>query len=250
MAVRPPASGSCIRIEQRGDRGRHPTERFQWDAPDAEQEFGIPILAGTCCSEVLTSPGRFPKMLVQPVPFDDFFVLVELFTVRPTAREAAAHGCRRTDAWQAEQVVDTEAYLQLRVRDEPLPAPGSRGLRASRSNWAAPPLARQVVKGRPMSGPHRPSVLSCDMLLAAYARGWFLMGHEDARLAHDPHRHLSLWRTWSPGRTSRRILHEARSGPRDPGVHRSGCAVVPSSETWITEEMIFAYTALHELGHA
>lgn len=104
-----------------------------------------------------------------------------------------------------------------------------------------------------MSGPAQAPVLSCDMLLAAYARGWFPMGHEDGALYwHDPDpRAIFPLEDLSPGRTSRRLLQRSPfRTTRDQAFTEvmRGCADRP--ETWITEEMIIAYTALHELGHA
>ncbi|MCB0778495.1 MAG: T9SS type A sorting domain-containing protein, partial [Flavobacteriales bacterium] len=48
-------------------------------------------------------------------------------------------------AWQAEQVVDTEAYLQLRVQDEPLQRLGA-GVYVLQVELGGTTLARQVVK--------------------------------------------------------------------------------------------------------
>lgn len=119
----------------------------QWDAPDAEQGFGIPdlwrahlLLGGSD----LTGLAGSKVLQVQPVPFDDFFV-VELFTGAADRVKLQLTDAAGRIAWQAEQVVDTEAYLQLRVQDEPLQRLGA-GVYVLQVELGGTTLARQVVK--------------------------------------------------------------------------------------------------------
>lgn len=104
-----------------------------------------------------------------------------------------------------------------------------------------------------MSRPARPPMLTADMLLGAYARGWFPMAHADGALYwHDPDpRAMFPLATLRPGRTSRRVLQRSPfRTTRDQAFSEvmRGCA--DRTETWITEEMISAYTGLHARGHA
>ena len=104
-----------------------------------------------------------------------------------------------------------------------------------------------------MSRTGQPPVLTADMLLAAYARGRFPMAHDDGMLYwHDPDpRAVFSLATLRPGPTSRRIL---RRSPflttRDQAFAEVMRACADRAETWITEELIAAYTALHHQGHA
>jgi leucyl/phenylalanyl-tRNA--protein transferase len=92
-------------------------------------------------------------------------------------------------------------------------------------------------------------------LLRAYRRGIFPWFSED-----DP----VCW--WSPDpraifeldgfRMPRRLRRTVRSGRFEVTVNRdfagviAGCADRPGDGTWLTADMIAAYTKLHELGHA
>jgi leucyl/phenylalanyl-tRNA--protein transferase len=104
-----------------------------------------------------------------------------------------------------------------------------------------------------MSRPSQPPVLSADMLLVAYARGWFPMAHTDGTLYwHDPDPravfHLADLR---PDRDTRRM--------RDRGTctvaHNTAFlevmrACAERDPTWISGEMVEAYSELHHMGHA
>jgi leucyl/phenylalanyl-tRNA--protein transferase len=94
-----------------------------------------------------------------------------------------------------------------------------------------------------------------DLLLEAYRRGIFPWFDEESPV---------LW--WSPDpravfeldglRVSRRLARTVRSGRFALTVNRSfgdvirGCADRPGEGSWITADMIEAYTRLHRLGHA
>jgi leucyl/phenylalanyl-tRNA--protein transferase len=97
--------------------------------------------------------------------------------------------------------------------------------------------------------------LSPPLLLEAYRRGIFPWFDEDSPI---------LW--WSPDpraifemdglHVSRRLGRTVRSGRFTATVDRAfvevmaNCAHRPSEGVWITQEMIEAYTRLHEMGHA
>jgi leucyl/phenylalanyl-tRNA--protein transferase len=97
--------------------------------------------------------------------------------------------------------------------------------------------------------------LSPGRLLDAYRHGIFPFFDENTPI---------LW--WSPDPravfemdgmyVSRRLSRTVRSGRFDVTVNESfeqvirGCAERPGEGTWITPDMIDAYTQLHELGHA
>ena len=97
--------------------------------------------------------------------------------------------------------------------------------------------------------------LSPEMLLEAYRHGIFPWFDEQSPI---------LW--WSPDpraifeldgmHISRRLARTMRSGKFVATVNHAfgdvirGCAYRPSDGVWITEDMIEAYTRLHELGHA
>lgn len=104
-----------------------------------------------------------------------------------------------------------------------------------------------------MSRPARPPVLNADMLLGAYARGWFPMAHADGALYwHDPDpRAVFPLATLRPGRTSRRVLQRSPfRTTRDQAFTEVMRACADRTETWISREMIAAYTDLHARGHA
>ena len=98
------------------------------------------------------------------------------------------------------------------------------------------------------------SALTTDLLLAAYAEGFFPMGNEEGRLEwHNPDpRAVFPLEDLKPNGRFRRFLRN--SGLRctiDAGfeVVMRHCATA-HGDSWITEEMIEAYTALHRMGHA
>lgn len=94
------------------------------------------------------------------------------------------------------------------------------------------------------------------LLLGAYAQGIFPMGMEDGTIgwfSPDPRAILPLDdRFHVPARLAR-VLRSARfqiSVNRNfEGVMR-GCAADRADGTWITEEIVESYLALHRLGHA
>lgn len=99
-----------------------------------------------------------------------------------------------------------------------------------------------------------PPPLTPELLLAAYAQGYFPMGDEAGTLHwHDPdpravlplealHPNARLRRAWRSSGLHCTLDQDLT------GVMRQ-CAIV-HGDTWITGEMIAAYTALHALGHA
>ncbi len=96
--------------------------------------------------------------------------------------------------------------------------------------------------------------LTAELLLAAYSNGYFPMGNEQGRLEwHSPDpRAIFPLEVVRPNTRFRRFLRN--SGQRctidaDFGVVMRHCATA-HGDTWITEEMIGAYTALHRAGHA
>ena len=92
-----------------------------------------------------------------------------------------------------------------------------------------------------------------DVLLGAYARGWFPMCHEDGEIYwHDPDpRAIFPLEVVSPNDRMRTLLRSSRfTTTLDrafPEVIR-GCAA--REESWIDERIIRSYIALHEAGHA
>lgn len=100
--------------------------------------------------------------------------------------------------------------------------------------------------------------LNAELLLDAYSHGIFPWPHSD----DDP----LVWWSLDPRaiielgsfRPSRRSLRRLRSGQFQPSINTDflnvirGCANGPGREggTWITPNMIRAYTHLHRLGHA
>lgn len=96
--------------------------------------------------------------------------------------------------------------------------------------------------------------LTPELLLAAYARGFFPMADEAGEVHwHDPDPRaiLPLEKAVPNARLRRSIRNTGLTCTLDQdfeGVMRQ-CAIV-HGDTWITEGMIAAYTALHGLGHA
>ena len=103
--------------------------------------------------------------------------------------------------------------------------------------------------------PHpKASGLTTGLLLAAYSEGFFPMGDEEGQIEwHNPDpRAVFPLADLKPNARFRRFLRN--SGLRctiDADLEKvmQSCATV-HGDTWITEEMIAAYTALHRLGHA
>lgn len=103
----------------------------------------------------------------------------------------------------------------------------------------------------------KPPAFSAELLLRAYAQGWFPMLHEDGEhYWHDPDpRAVFELDTLRPDRTTRRLLRTGRfhctQDRAFTEVMRACAAPGPGREsTWISEEMIHAYSALHADGHA
>jgi leucyl/phenylalanyl-tRNA--protein transferase len=92
-----------------------------------------------------------------------------------------------------------------------------------------------------------------DLLLHAYATGWFPMGLEPAEgggvewFSPNPRGVLPLDTFRVPARLARTI----RQGRFDIVFNKSFEAVMPArDETWITEEIVESYATLHRLGFA
>jgi len=103
----------------------------------------------------------------------------------------------------------------------------------------------------------QPPVFSAELLLRAYTQGWFPMVHDDGQhYWHDPDpRAVFDLHALRPDRTTRRLWRSGRfrctvdSAFTD--VVRGCAAPAPGREgTWISDEMIAAYSALHAEGHA
>lgn len=98
-----------------------------------------------------------------------------------------------------------------------------------------------------------PIALTPELLLAAYARGYFPMGDEDGTLHwHDPDPRAILPLAVKPNTRLRRAL---RNSGFELTLDRDFTAVMEQcarahGDTWITSEMLEAYSALHRLGHA
>lgn len=103
-----------------------------------------------------------------------------------------------------------------------------------------------------------PPVLSAELLLRAYEQGWFPMRHEDGEhYWHDPDpRAIFPLAKLRPDRTTRRLLRTGRfhcttNAAFEEVIRSSADPALPGREgSWISEEMITAYTALHQAGRA
>jgi leucyl/phenylalanyl-tRNA---protein transferase len=98
-----------------------------------------------------------------------------------------------------------------------------------------------------------PFVLSPSLLIAAYARGFFPMAHDDGLLYwHDPDPRAVF--PLDAVRPNARLSTFIRAqGYRCTVDHRFEAvmrACADRESTWITEEMILAYTELHRAGYA
>ncbi|MBL7963268.1 MAG: leucyl/phenylalanyl-tRNA--protein transferase [Flavobacteriales bacterium] len=95
--------------------------------------------------------------------------------------------------------------------------------------------------------------LEAGLLLRAYANGWFPMAHEDGEIYwHDPDpravfelHHLRMGRS-----TRKQLVQEGFTLTHDRCFTEVMRACADRPETWITEEMIAAYTDLHKAGRA
>lgn len=99
--------------------------------------------------------------------------------------------------------------------------------------------------------------LTPDLLLSAYCQGVFPMAHEDGNIYwHDPHpRAVIPLDTFHVSRSLRRAMKNGRFQIRYDTVFRrvmEACAApAPGREdTWINNEILAAYTQLHQLGFA
>ncbi len=108
-----------------------------------------------------------------------------------------------------------------------------------------------MTPGRPSSGKLQ---LTTDLLLAAYRQGFFPMGDETGEVewhSPDPRAVFPL----ETIRPNARFLRWLRGSGLNCTIDRNfeavmrRCATV-HGDSWITEEMIAAYTALHRIGHA
>ena len=103
-----------------------------------------------------------------------------------------------------------------------------------------------------------PPVLSADLLLRAYEQGWFPMRHEDGEhYWHDPDpRAIFQLDALRPDRTTRRLLRSGRfrctiNEAFERVIRACADPALPTHEgTWISEEMILAYTGLQRAGRA
>ncbi|MFZ1689129.1 MAG: leucyl/phenylalanyl-tRNA--protein transferase [Flavobacteriales bacterium] len=95
--------------------------------------------------------------------------------------------------------------------------------------------------------------LTPELLLNAYRQGLFPMGNEAGDVdwyCPDPRAVIPLEKA-VPGRTMQRVLRKGRLRlSLDGAFERVMRACGEREETWITEEMVDAYTALHRTGHA
>ena len=98
-------------------------------------------------------------------------------------------------------------------------------------------------------------MLSPALLVAAYETGYFPMAMDDGEIrwySPDPRGILPLERFHAP----RRLMRVIRSGRFEVSVDRAfrqvmeGCAADREDGTWINDEILDSYCALHELGLA
>jgi leucyl/phenylalanyl-tRNA---protein transferase len=99
--------------------------------------------------------------------------------------------------------------------------------------------------------------LSPQLLLSAYCQGIFPMAHEDGDIYwHDPNPRAILplnefYLPRSLARTVRKRPFTIRANTNFAGVIRACAAPAPGrGQTWISAEIIRAYTQLHQLGFA
>ena len=102
-------------------------------------------------------------------------------------------------------------------------------------------------------------MIPTDLLLAAYASGWFPMADEDGVISWyspDPRGVIPLETFHVPSRLQRVIRHGAFQLEIDSAFEEvmRACAEAErepdETGTWISEELIESYCALHELGYA
>ena len=105
----------------------------------------------------------------------------------------------------------------------------------------------------------RAAVIPSDLLLAAYSSGWFPMADESGTISWyspDPRGVMPLDTFHVPSRlqrTLRRSSLQVRIDAAFADVMRACAEAERESEdggTWISEEIIASYCALHALGHA
>jgi len=102
-------------------------------------------------------------------------------------------------------------------------------------------------------------VIPSDLLLGAYASGWFPMADEEGTISWyspDPRGILPLDAFHVPSRLQRVVRRQAFKVEIDRAFERviRACAEAErepgDSGTWISDEIIDSYCALHELGYA
>jgi len=105
----------------------------------------------------------------------------------------------------------------------------------------------------------RAAVIPSDLLLAAYSSGWFPMADESGTISWyspDPRGVLPLDTFHVPSRLQRTLRRSSLQVKIDAAfadVMRACAVAERESEdggTWISEEIIASYCALHALGHA
>lgn len=95
--------------------------------------------------------------------------------------------------------------------------------------------------------------LSADLLLKAYHKGWFPMSHdEEGIFLHDPDPRaiFPLDSTRPNARTARALRKAGFRITHDTSFETVMRACADRPETWMTEELLQAYVALHGLGRA
>lgn len=102
-------------------------------------------------------------------------------------------------------------------------------------------------------------MIPADLLLSAYASGWFPMADEQGTVSWyspDPRGIVPLDRFHVPARLQRALRRHAFRVEVDTAFEAviRACAAAPrgpgESGTWISEEIVESYCALHELGYA
>ncbi|HTV03124.1 MAG TPA: leucyl/phenylalanyl-tRNA--protein transferase [Luteitalea sp.] len=102
--------------------------------------------------------------------------------------------------------------------------------------------------------PRAQQTLDAELLLRAYALGWFPMGSgRRGRIewfSPDPRGILPLETFHAPSRL-RRVVRQSRFDVRwDTAFEPVMRACAERDETWITDDIVASYVALHRLGHA
>ncbi len=96
-------------------------------------------------------------------------------------------------------------------------------------------------------------MLSAELLLKAYRKGWFPMSHdEEGIFLHDPDPRaiFPLDSTRPNARAARALRKAGFLFTHDQAFETVMRACADRPETWMTEELLQAYVELHRLGHA